>query len=72
MCLGILLIITALNLRGLGEGARAFLIPTMVFIVGLLAIIAVGLVHPLGLHGSQTGHSLVATHTVEAVSSSWC
>jgi amino acid transporter len=67
MCLGILLIITALNLRGLGEGARAFLLPTMVFIVGLLAIIAVGLVHPLGLHASQTGHSLVATHTVEAV-----
>jgi amino acid transporter len=67
MCLGILLIITALNLRGLGEGARALLIPTLVFIVGLLAIIAVGLIHPLGLHASQTGHSLVSTHTVEAV-----
>ena len=67
MCLGILLIVTALNLRGLGEGARAFLIPTFVFIVGLLAIIAVGLIHPLGLGTPQTGKSLVATHTVEAV-----
>lgn len=67
MCLGILLIITALNLRGLGEGARAFLIPTLVFIVGLLAIIAVGLIHPLGLGTRQTGESLVATHTVQAV-----
>jgi amino acid transporter len=67
MCLGILLIITALNLRGLGEGARAFLIPTLVFIVGLLAIIAVGLIHPLGLGVHQTGTSLVATHTVQAV-----
>ena len=46
ICLGILVVITALNLRGLGESARAFLIPTLVFIVGLLAIIAVGLVHP--------------------------
>jgi amino acid transporter len=68
MCLGILLIITTLNLRGLGEGARAFLVPTLVFIVGLLAIIAVGLVHPLGLQAPLTGKSLVATHTVEAVS----
>src|ERR1700722_18479746 len=34
MCLGILLLITILNLRGLGESARAFLLPTIVFIVG--------------------------------------
>ena len=46
---GILAVITLLNLRGLGEAARAFLLPTMVFIVGLLAIIAVGLIHPLAL-----------------------
>ncbi|MGO8869824.1 MAG: APC family permease [Acidimicrobiales bacterium] len=67
LCLGILLVITVLNLRGLGEGARSFLIPTLVFIVGLLAIIAVGLVHPLGLGTPQTGTSLVATHSVEAI-----
>ena len=67
ICLGILVLITALNLRGLGEGARAFLIPTLVFIVGLLAIIAVGLIHPLGLDSPQSGTSLVATHSVQAV-----
>ncbi len=67
ICLGILVVITGLNLRGLGEGARAFLVPTLVFIVGLLAIIVVGLVHPLGENTPQTGTSLVATHTVEAV-----
>ena len=67
MCLGILLIITGLNLRGLGEGARAFLVPTLVFIGGLLAVIAIGLIHPLGLHTQQTGESLVAAHTVQAV-----
>ncbi len=68
ICLGILLVITALNLRGLGEGARAFLLPTLVFIFGLLAIIAVGLIHPLGLQTPQTGTSLVATHDIEALS----
>ena len=68
MCLGILLVITVLNLRGLGEGARIFLLPTMVFIVGLLAIIAIGMIHPLGLATPQTGRSLVPAHAVEAVS----
>src|SRR5271166_1581645 len=67
MCLGILLVITALNLRGLGEGARAFLVPTIVFIVGLLAIIAIGLLHPLGPHATMTRSSLVAAHPVETV-----
>src|SRR5580700_8493732 len=36
--LGILALVTLLNLRGLGASARAFLLPTLVFIVGLLAI----------------------------------
>jgi amino acid transporter len=68
MCLGILLVITTFNLRGLGESARAFLLPTFVFIVGLFAIIGVGLIHPLGLGGAPLGRSLVATHAVAAVS----
>ena len=55
LCLGILLFIMVLNLRGLGETARAFLLPTLLFIVGLLAIIAIGLIHPLGLNESQLG-----------------
>src|SRR5947207_1789609 len=64
----ILAIVTVLNLRGLGEAARAFLLPTAVFIVGLLVIIAIGLVHPLALHAPQPGHSLLPAHPVEAVS----
>jgi len=68
MCLGILLVITALNLRGLGESARAFLLPTFVFIVGLLAIIGIGLIHPLGRGTPLTGVSLVPSHAVETVS----
>lgn len=68
LCLGILALITVLNLRGLGETARAFLLPTLVFIVGVLAIIVVGLVHPLGLHQPQPGRSLVPSHALEVVS----
>jgi amino acid transporter len=51
--LGILAVITLLNLRGLGDTARAFLLPTLVFIAGLLAIIAVGLIHPVALHAAH-------------------
>jgi amino acid transporter len=68
ICLGILAVVTLLNLRGLGEAARAFLLPTMIFIVGLLAIIAVGLIHPLALHARQPGRSLLTTHGLETVS----
>ena len=67
MCLGILLLITLLNLRGLGETARAFLLPTVVFIVGLLAIILIGLIHPLGLNEAQLGTSQLPTTGLKAV-----
>jgi amino acid transporter len=67
LCLGILLFIMVLNLRGLGETARAFLLPTMVFIVGLLAIIAIGLIHPLGLDQAQQGTSQLPTTGLKAV-----
>jgi len=68
LCLGFLALVTLMNLRGLGEAARAFLLPTMLFILGLLAIIAVGLIHPLALHARQPGHSLLSTHGLQAVS----
>lgn len=67
LCLGFLALITLLNLRGLGETARAFFLPTALFIVGLLAVIAVGLVHPLAPHLHQPGRSLLPTRTTEAV-----
>jgi amino acid transporter len=67
LCLGILVFITILNLRGLGETARAFLLPTMLFIVGLLAVIAIGLIHPLGLNEAQQGTSQLPTTGLKAV-----
>ena len=40
----------------------------MVFIVGLLAIIAIGLIHPLALHAAQPGRSLLPARALEPVS----
>jgi amino acid transporter len=68
LCLAILAVVTLLNLRGLGDAARAFLLPTMVFIVGLMAIIVIGFVHPLALHAPQPGVSLIPRQPLEAVS----
>jgi amino acid transporter len=68
ICLLILAVVTVLNLRGLGDAARAFLLPTLVFIVGLLLIIAIGLIHPLALHAPQPGVPLVPRVPLEAVS----
>jgi amino acid transporter len=67
LCLAILAVITVLNLRGLGDAARAFLLPTMVFIIGLLAIIAIGLIHPLALHAAQPGRPLLPARALEPV-----
>ena len=58
ICLGTLVVITLLNL---GDAARAFLLPTMMFIVGLLAIIAIGLVHPLAANTSFGGLPILAS-----------
>ncbi|MGD0379818.1 MAG: APC family permease [Acidimicrobiales bacterium] len=67
LCLGVLAFVTVLNLRGLGDSARAFLLPTMVFIVGILGIVAVGLVHPLALHAPPLGRPTTATGGLETV-----
>lgn len=67
ICLGILAFIMILNLRGLGDAARAFLLPTVLFIIGIFAVIVVGLVHPLDRKGPLPGHSLVSSHSLEVV-----
>jgi amino acid transporter len=67
ICLGILAVITILNLRGLGEAARAFLLPTMLFIVGMLVIIAIGLIHPLARDVPLPGHSTMPTTNLAPV-----
>src|SRR5690349_5042265 len=42
LCLAVLVLITGVNLRGIVESARAFIVPTAVFVVSILVLIAVG------------------------------
>ncbi|GAA2752315.1 APC family permease [Kitasatospora cinereorecta] len=43
LCLGVLALVTAVNLRGIAESARWFMAPTAVFVLSIMAIIVVGL-----------------------------
>ncbi len=43
ICLGVLVLITVVNLRGIVESARVFIAPTAVFVVAVFTLIAVGL-----------------------------
>ncbi|MEU8779426.1 APC family permease [Streptomyces sp. NPDC048606] len=43
ICLGVLVLVTAVNLRGVVDSAKAFLVPTALFVGSILAMIAVGL-----------------------------
>src|SRR5215469_1463555 len=51
MCLGILILITIVNLRGVQESGGVFLLPTYVFIACLLGLIAVGVYKTLAAGG---------------------
>ncbi|MFJ8040017.1 APC family permease [Kitasatospora sp. NPDC096147] len=43
LCLGVLALVTAVNLRGIAESARWFMVPTAVFVLAILTIVVVGL-----------------------------
>ncbi|WP_327067426.1 APC family permease [Kitasatospora sp. NBC_01302] len=43
LCLGVLVLVTGVNLRGIAESARWFMVPTAVFVLSIMAIIVVGL-----------------------------
>jgi amino acid transporter len=45
LCLAVLGLITGVNLWGVAEAARAFIIPTLLFIIAIGAVIVGGLVH---------------------------
>ena len=51
LCLGILILITLINLRGMRESGGVFLLPTYVFIACLLGLIGVGLFKALAAGG---------------------
>ncbi|MCX5336760.1 APC family permease [Streptomyces sp. NBC_00140] len=43
LCLAVLALITAVNLRGIVESAKAFIVPTVIFVGSIFFLIAVGL-----------------------------
>jgi amino acid transporter len=51
LCLLILLLLTAVNLRGVRETGVVFMIPTLVFILCLLAVIGLGAFHTIATGG---------------------
>jgi amino acid transporter len=51
LCLGVLLLLTIVNMRGVHDTGVVFLIPTYLFLGTLLTIIGVGLFHALATHG---------------------
>ncbi|MFF0425344.1 APC family permease [Streptomyces sp. NPDC004520] len=68
ICLGVLLLITAVNLRGIVDSARAFILPTAVFIGAILALIVVGLFRdaPVSTAASD-GHASVLADNATTV-----
>ena len=59
LCLGVLVLITAVNLRGIAHSARLLIVPTVIFVGSVLAVIAAGLVrgHPVAAeHVPAPGH----------------
>lgn len=54
ICLAGLVLLTAVNLRGVAESARVLMLPTVLFIVSILGIVVLGLLrtHPAAVVGS--------------------
>ncbi|MER5202402.1 APC family permease [Streptomyces sp. NPDC002825] len=60
ICLAVLVLITAVNLRGIVDSARAFILPTAVFIGAILVLIVVGLFRDAPVStAASAGHASV-------------
>lgn len=58
ICLGVLALVTAVNLRGVVDSAKAFLVPTALFVGSILTLIAVGLFRDAPVStASAAGHA---------------
>ncbi|MFD5010294.1 APC family permease [Streptomyces chartreusis] len=68
LCLAVLALITAVNLRGIVESARVFIVPTVVFVGSILVLIAVGLFRsePVST-ATAAGHASVLSENATTV-----
>ncbi|MFI2258882.1 amino acid permease [Streptomyces tubercidicus] len=68
ICLAVLVFITAINLRGIVDSARAFLVPTAVFVGAILTMVAVGLFRTAPVStATADGHASVLADNATAV-----
>ncbi|MGW9447429.1 APC family permease [Streptomyces sp. NPDC055632] len=68
LCLGVLGLITAVNMRGIVDSARAFIAPTAVFIGAILLLIVVGLFRDAPVStAASTGHAPVLADNATTV-----
>ncbi|MEV8559534.1 APC family permease [Streptomyces sp. NPDC051917] len=68
LCLAVLALITGVNLRGIVESAKAFIVPTVVFVGSIFVLVAVGLFrsHPVSTV-TAAGHASVLAGNASAV-----
>ncbi|MFD0417849.1 APC family permease [Streptomyces sp. NPDC127108] len=68
LCLGVLVVITAVNLRGIVDSARVFIAPTAVFVGAILTMVVVGLFRdgPVSTEAAQ-GHASVLSDNATTV-----
>ncbi|MFJ3905789.1 APC family permease [Streptomyces sp. NPDC090025] len=68
ICLGVLVLVTAVNLRGIVDSARAFLLPTAVFVGAILALVVVGLFRDAPVStAASAGHASVLADNATTV-----
>ncbi|WP_405873996.1 APC family permease [Streptomyces zaomyceticus] len=68
ICLAVLVLITAVNLRGIVDSARAFIVPTAVFVGAILVMIAVGLFRDAPVStAASAGHASVLADNATTV-----
>jgi amino acid transporter len=71
LCLGVLALVTAVNLRGIAHSARLFIVPTAIFVLSVLFVIVAGLLRdrPAAVaHATGPAHAMPAhTATVGAL-----
>ncbi|MGW0210899.1 APC family permease [Streptomyces sp. NPDC003233] len=68
LCLAVLALITGVNLRGIVESAKAFIVPTVVFVGSIFVLVAVGLFrsHPVSTV-TAAGHASVLSDNASSV-----
>ncbi|PNE42225.1 APC family permease [Streptomyces noursei] len=68
ICLAVLVLVTAINLRGIADSARAFLLPTAVFVASIMAMIVVGLFRDAPAStATAAGHASVLAQNATSV-----